>query len=298
MLDANIAELESTAGVTIKRRGWRFRLFGRNGKTDVAARALRNLYERADRQIGRGDILTELVASAGEGAAEETETGAPARVALRKARDLVVARNESQRKYVGLLETRDVTLAIGPAGTGKTFLAVACALVALERRLVKRVVLARPVVEAGENLGFLPGDLEQKINPYLRPLHDAIREIVGHSRAERMAADGLIELAPLAYMRGRTLKDCFAILDEGQNCTVEQMKMFLTRMGSGTRMAVTGDVTQVDLPRRTPCGLEDARARLAGIDGVGVVEFGVRDVVRHPLVMRIAEAYADRRKGG
>ena len=216
---------------------------------------------------------------------------------MRRASDLIGARTESQRKFLQLVESRDVTLAVGPAGTGKTFLAVACALFALEQHRAKRIVLTRPVVEAGESLGFLPGDLEQKVDPYLRPLYDAIHEIVGHSAAEKMAGNGLIEIAPLAFMRGRTLRDSFVILDEGQNCTVEQMKMFLTRMGAGSRMVVTGDVTQIDLPRGMPSGLVDARSRLANVDGVAIIEFGLHDVVRHPIVMRIAEAYADRRKG-
>jgi len=245
---------------------------------------------RADRQISAGDIRMEL-----SGLPDEEEEAAD--IASASPGMGVEMRNETQAKYLREIEANEVTLGIGPAGTGKTYLAVAAALAALERRAVKRVVFSRPVVEAGESLGFLPGDLEQKVSPYLRPLDDAIREIAGRAAAEKLAADGLIEIAPLAYMRGRTLTDAFAILDEGQNTTVEQMKMFLTRMGSGTRMVVTGDVTQVDLPRNVPSGLADAQARLAGVKGISVVEFQAEDIVRHPVVRRIIAAYAERRKG-
>lgn len=290
VLDSNIARIESAFGVSIKRRGGHFRLSGRDGSPAPAAHALQQLYVRADRQIGPLDIQKELSGASADAEAEGEEFP----VLPGKGSRRVSACTPNQRRYLRQMETSDVTLAIGPAGTGKTFLAVACALRALAQRRVERVVLSRPVVDAGEHLGFLPGDLEQKVDPYLRPLHDAIRDLAGQSRAEKHAGDGRIEIAPLAYMRGRTLNDSFVILDEGQNTTVEQMKMFLTRMGSGSRMVVTGDVTQVDLPPRQVSGLVDAGSRLAGIEGVSLVEFGLRDVVRHPVVRRVIEAYGTR----
>lgn len=293
VLDSNIARIESAFGVSIKRRGGHFRLSRKDGGDPApAARALRQLYGRADRQIGPLDIHKELSGASSDADAEDEEfTVLPGRGARS-----VSACTRTQRHYLRKMASSDVTFAIGPAGTGKTFLAVACALRALSERHVERIVLSRPVVDAGEHLGFLPGDLEQKVDPYLRPLQDAIRDLVGQARADKHASDGHIEIAPLAYMRGRTLNDSFVILDEGQNTTVEQMKMFLTRMGSGSRMVVTGDVTQVDLPPGKISGLIDARTRFAGTEGVGMAEFGRDDVIRHPVVQRIIDAYGAKKE--
>ncbi len=285
-MDTNIEALQDTTGVTIKRRGDCFRLSGKNGDAGRVARALKNLYVRADREISVEDIHMEV--NDPNGASDVPKPSLAHRGPLHSC---VACRTETQRRYLQTVEQSDITISVGPAGTGKTYLAVACALHALQERRISRVVLSRPVVEAGERLGFLPGDLEQKIDPYLRPLQDAMHELVGKRRADRYAANGQIEIAPLAFMRGRTLHDSFVILDEAQNTTVEQMKMFLTRFGQGSKMVVTGDVTQVDLPSRQKSGLLDAESRLVGIRGVSVVRFGNADVVRHPVVRSIDAAY-------
>ncbi len=210
----------------------------------------------------------------------------------------VVPKTPAQRDYVRLIGQSDLTFGIGPAGTGKTYLAMAMAASALTRRAVKRVVLTRPAVEAGERLGFLPGDLAEKVSPYLRPLYDALHDMLEYDKVEQMRERGQIEVAPLAFMRGRTLNDAFVILDEAQNATCEQMRMFLTRLGYGSKAVVTGDVTQTDLPRGAPSGLKEAEALLAGIEGIGHCRFGDADVVRHPLVQKIVVAYelSDRRR--
>ena len=204
---------------------------------------------------------------------------------------LVTPRSVNQKLYLQAMSDFDLVLSIGPAGTGKTYLAVAVAATALLEKRVQRIVLARPAVEAGEKLGFLPGDLEEKINPYLRPLYDALYDILGFDRVDRMLAKGVIEVAPLAFMRGRTLNDSFIILDEAQNTTPEQMKMFLTRVGFGSKAVVTGDVTQIDLPHERSSGLIQAQDVLDGIAGIGVIHFSEKDVVRHPLVQKIVAAY-------
>ncbi|MEX2489785.1 MAG: PhoH family protein, partial [Pseudomonadales bacterium] len=203
----------------------------------------------------------------------------------------VKPRGKNQIDYVRSIRENDVNFGIGPAGTGKTYLAVACAVEMLEREQIRRLLLVRPAVEAGEKLGYLPGDLSQKIDPYLRPLYDALYELMGFERVEKLIEKGVIELAPLAYMRGRTLNDSFIILDESQNTTMEQMKMFLTRIGFGSTVIVTGDITQIDLPSRTQSGLRHAMKVLKDVNGISFTHFGARDVVRHPLVQRIVEAY-------
>ncbi|WP_051144590.1 PhoH family protein [Perlucidibaca piscinae] len=200
-------------------------------------------------------------------------------------------RGDNQRRYVEQILSHDISFGIGPAGTGKSYLAVACAVDQLEKDVIRRIILVRPAVEAGEKLGFLPGDLSEKINPYLRPLYDALYEMLGAERVAKLIERQVIEVAPLAYMRGRTLNHAFIILDEGQNTTPEQMKMFLTRLGYGSRAVITGDITQVDLPRGVPSGLAQALRILDGVDGIHVTRFQSRDVVRHPLVMRIVDAY-------
>jgi phosphate starvation-inducible PhoH-like protein len=212
-------------------------------------------------------------------------------IALHTRRADLRARTDHQAQYIKLIQTHDITFGVGPAGTGKTYLAVACAVDAFERDLVKRIVLTRPAVEAGEKLGFLPGDLSQKVDPYLRPLYDALYELLGFDKVNRMFERQQIEVAPLAFMRGRTLNHSFIILDEAQNTTPEQMKMFLTRIGFGTKAVITGDVTQVDLKHGTTSGLIDARNVLYGIRGIGFTIFQANDVVRHPLVQSIVTAY-------
>ena len=215
-----------------------------------------------------------------------------------KSEDLIVTRKKSvkprgknQIGYVREVRANDINFGIGPAGTGKTYLAVACAVEALEQERIRRILLVRPAVEAGEKLGFLPGDLSQKIDPYLRPLYDALYEMLGFERVEKLIEKNIIEVAPLAYMRGRTLNDAFIILDESQNTTVEQMKMFLTRIGFGSTVVVTGDITQVDLPHKTKSGLRHILDVLVDVEGISFTHFTSKDVVRHPLVQRIVEAY-------
>lgn len=203
----------------------------------------------------------------------------------------VIAKNLSQRRYVELISTCDLVFAIGPAGTGKTYMAMAMAVAALNNKEVARVILARPAVEAGESLGFLPGSLEEKVSPYLRPLYDALHDMMDFEKASRLITKGIIEVAPLAFMRGRTLNDAFVILDEGQNTTREQMKMFLTRLGNNCKAVVTGDVTQIDLPREKTSGLIDACRILKNVEGIGFMHFDETDVVRHPLVQAIVQAY-------
>ena len=212
-------------------------------------------------------------------------------VKVQAARKIVTPRTIAQRSYVHSLQNTDLVIAIGPAGTGKTYLAMAVAVADLLKKKIARIVLTRPAVEAGESLGFLPGNLDEKITPYLRPLYDAIYDLLGPDKLRVMIEQGQIEVAPLAYMRGRTLNDSFIILDEGQNCTSEQMKMFLTRLGTNSKAAITGDITQIDLPRGKPSGLVEARNILAGIEGIDIIYFSKRDVVRHSLVEKIVSAY-------
>ncbi len=204
---------------------------------------------------------------------------------------LVKAKTQRQLEYVESIEKNDVTLGIGPAGTGKTYLAVAMAINALKNKTVQRIILTRPVVEAGEKLGFLPGDIQQKVDPYFRPLYDALFEMLDHEKFQKLLEKNVIEIAPLAYMRGRTLNDAFIILDEGQNATFEQLKMFLTRMGFGSKMVVTGDPTQTDLPQRQLSGLEGVRQMLSSVEGIGIVRFSNNEIIRHPLVQKMVEAF-------
>ena len=289
-LNAHLRQLEARLGIEIRHRGHDFRLIGARAAVAAGDALLRDLY----RQAGSGELSGERLnrclqeaAAAPAGTAAEAE--APVELALRHAR--VRAHGAHQREYLAALQARDLVFSIGPAGTGKTHLAVARAVQALERGEVRRVVLVRPVVEAGERLGFLPGDLVQKIDPYLRPMHDALDELLGRERAARLMEAGGIEVAPLAYMRGRTLRDAYAILDEAQNASRGQMKMFLTRLGFGARAVVTGDLSQTDLPAGRRSGLEEAVALLEGAPGIAVVRFDRRDVLRHPLVQQVLAAY-------
>ena len=282
-LDENLRQIESALDVTIARRGGRFTVRGEHAQR--AAQALEHFYDRAsgdltveDVQLGLTELSNESV-SKGEGPQLLTR------------RSDLHGRTPHQVEYIESILAHDCTIGIGPAGTGKTYLAVACAVDALERDKVKRIVLARPAVEAGERLGFLPGDLAQKVDPYLRPLYDALYDLMGFEKTGKLLERGTIELAPLAYMRGRTLNHSFIILDEAQNTTPEQMKMFLTRIGFGARAVVNGDVTQIDLPRGQKSGLIEARRILEGVRGIAFTQFGAQDVVRHPLVARIIDAY-------
>jgi phosphate starvation-inducible protein PhoH and related proteins len=283
-LDENLRQIESALDVTIARRGGKFTVRGEQAQR--AAQALEHFYDRAsgdltveDVQLGLTELSNSSFATQGEGP----------QLLTRRA-DLH-GRTPHQVQYIENILEHDCTLGIGPAGTGKTYLAVACAVDALERDKVKRIVLVRPAVEAGERLGFLPGDLAQKVDPYLRPLYDALYDLMGFEKTGKLLERGTIELAPLAYMRGRTLNHSFIILDEAQNTTPEQMKMFLTRIGFGAKAVVNGDVTQIDLARGRKSGLIEARRILDGVRGIAFTEFGAQDVVRHPLVARIIDAY-------
>jgi phosphate starvation-inducible protein PhoH and related proteins len=287
-LDGNLRQIESALDVSIARRGARFTLRGDPGQTAQAARALQHFYDKAAGELGLDDVQLGLTELAQGGSAAAPRDDGPQ---LLTRRPDLHGRTPRQVQYLENIQAHDVTFGIGPAGTGKTYLAVACAVDALERDNVKRIVLVRPAVEAGERLGFLPGDLAQKVDPYLRPLYDALFDLMGFDKTGRLLERGTIELAPLAYMRGRTLNHAFIILDEAQNTTPEQMKMFLTRIGFGAKAVVTGDVTQTDLARGQKSGLVEARRILGGVRGIAFSEFGAADVVRHPLVARIIDAY-------
>ena len=291
-VDANLRQIENALDVTIARRGERFTVAGPRDKTAQAAQALRRFYDQSARDLTVEDIQLGLVEIAHPRKATGTE--APALMIPRRTE--LTARTPRQAQYLQQMRNFDITFCVGPAGTGKTFLAVAAAVDSLERDAVKRIVLTRPAVEAGEKLGFLPGDLAAKIDPYLRPLYDALYDLMGYDRVNRAFERGAIEIAPLAFMRGRTLNHSFVILDEAQNTTPEQMKMFLTRIGFGSKAVVTGDVTQTDLAKGQASGLIDARTVLDGVRGIAVTEFRSEDVVRHPLVQAIVDAYDRREK--
>jgi phosphate starvation-inducible PhoH-like protein len=285
-LDANLRQIESALDVSIARRGASFTVQGEPRQAERAARAIEHFYGRAAEDLTLDDVqlgLTELLQG-------KLPAGGAHPPLLTRRSDLH-GRTPHQVQYIENILANDITFGIGPAGTGKTYLAVACAVDALERDKVKRIVLVRPAVEAGERLGFLPGDLAQKVDPYLRPLYDALYDLLGFDKTAKLLERGTIELAPLAYMRGRTLNHAFIILDEAQNTTPEQMKMFLTRIGFGAKAVVTGDVTQIDLARGQKSGLIEARRILSEVRGIAFTEFGAQDVVRHPLVARIIDAY-------
>ncbi len=288
VLDENIKQIENALAVTIYRRGEHFSLQGEASQTALAAEALRKFYRAAKRNLSEQDILLGLMDLTPQLPRNRESDNSP--VLLTRRPDLR-GRTPHQIAYMRNMQEHVITFGVGPAGTGKTYLAVACAVNALERDEVKRIVLVRPAVEAGEKLGFLPGDLSQKTDPYLRPLYDALYDLMGFDKVTRLFERGTIEVAPLAYMRGRTLNNSFIILDEAQNTTPEQMKMFLTRIGFGTRAVITGDVTQIDLHRSQKCGLIDARNVLQKVEGIAFTIFQSDDVVRHPLVQGIVNAY-------
>lgn len=296
-LDANLRQIEEAFDVRIARRGNKFSYHGERAAVTAARQAIEHFIALAQRPLSLDDIQLGLVElKATQAGVKPDADDSPV---LHTRRTDLQGRTPRQREYLRKILSHDVTFGTGPAGTGKTYLAVACAVDALERDAVKRIVLTRPAVEAGERLGFLPGDLAQKVDPYLRPLYDALYDLLGFERTARMFEKQAIEIAPLAYMRGRTLNHSFVILDEAQNTTPEQMKMFLTRIGFGSKAVVTGDITQVDLPKAQSSGLVEARRILAGVRGLAFTEFDSSDVVRHPLVARIVDAYErDARQSG
>ncbi|MDI6749551.1 MAG: PhoH family protein [Rhodocyclaceae bacterium] len=284
-LDENLRQIEQAFDVVLTRRGEHCRISGEPDQARLAATALRHFYAQAATPLSVDDIQLGLIELRNRG-----EIPAPAAGLLTRKADLH-GRTPHQVEYLKAIQEHDITFGIGPAGTGKTYLAVASAVDAFEREQVQRIVLTRPAVEAGERLGFLPGDLAQKVDPYLRPLYDALYDLMGFDKVMRLFEKQAIEVAPLAYMRGRTLNHAFIILDEAQNTTPEQMKMFLTRIGIGTKAVITGDVTQMDLPKGQKSGLIEARRILAQVRGLAFTEFDAADVVRHPLVARIVAAY-------
>ena len=284
-LDANLRAIEAALGVRITRREAAFRIDGPKAAAEQARAVLVQLHARAARPIGEPALQAALRAAPAP-AVEGDDA-----IVLHTRRADLEGRTPNQRAYLRHMLGHDLTFGIGPAGTGKTFLAVACAVDALERGQVQRIVLTRPAVEAGERLGFLPGDLAQKVDPYLRPLYDALYDLMGFDRVTKACEKQTLEIAPLAFMRGRTLNHAFIILDEAQNTTPEQMKMFLTRIGFGSKAVVTGDVSQIDLPKGATSGLVEAERILRGVAGLATTHFTSVDVVRHPLVARIVEAY-------
>ncbi|TXH65540.1 MAG: PhoH family protein [Tolumonas sp.] len=301
--DDNIKQIERRMGVEIVYRNNHFQVVGKGNVALVVVDLLKQLY--VDTQPVRGQKVVDLTPDQVHLAIqqchmleqnEETDASPYAvshgkEMNIKTKRGMVKPRSPNQAQYINNIVTHDITFGIGPAGTGKTYLAVAAAVDALERQEIRRILLTRPAVEAGEKLGFLPGDLSQKVDPYLRPLYDALFEMLGFERVEKLIERNVIEIAPLAYMRGRTLNDAFIILDEGQNTTVEQMKMFLTRIGFNSKAVITGDITQIDLPRNVKSGLRHSIEVLNGVDGLSFNFFQATDVVRHPVVARIVQAY-------
>jgi phosphate starvation-inducible protein PhoH and related proteins len=285
-MDEHLRTIEQALSVGITHRGEHFRIEGPKGKAQRALDVLQAMYEMAGRTISKEKVQLMLAGDAAP--LVEDEDGA---LVLHTRRADLKARTPNQSVYLDNIANHDITFGIGPAGTGKTYLAVACAVDALERSQVQRILLTRPAVEAGEKLGFLPGDLTQKVDPYLRPLYDALYDLMGFDRVTKAFERNALEIAPLAFMRGRTLNNAFVILDEAQNTTPEQMKMFLTRIGFGSKCVVTGDISQIDLPKGMLSGLVDAERVLKRVKGIAHTRFTSIDVVRHPLVARIVDAY-------
>ena len=289
-LDAHLRTIELALDVKIAHSHEKFKIDGHKAKAERALEVLQALYERAGKPIPPEQVQLML---AGDDHMPVREDGS---LVLATRRHDVRARTPTQGVYLDNIAQHDITFGIGPAGTGKTYLAVASAVDALERSAVQRIILTRPAVEAGEKLGFLPGDLGQKVDPYLRPLYDALYELMGFDKVQKAFERSALEIAPLAFMRGRTLNNAFIILDEAQNTTPEQMKMFLTRIGFGAKAVITGDVSQIDLPKGAPSGLVDAERVLRRVPGIAITHFTSKDVVRHPLVARIVDAYDKQRK--
>ncbi len=289
--DQNLKHLEKRLGIRIKNRGNAFQVSGPQDRVKVGSALLTQLYvETTEREVIDGDTIHVYLQESGAEELVQAKGSNDQSSVIRTRKKTVKPRGANQRGYVEAIRSHDVNFGVGPAGTGKTYLAVACAVEALDNEDVSRILLVRPAVEAGEKLGFLPGDLAQKIDPYLRPLYDALWEMMGVERVNKLIERNVIEVAPLAFMRGRTLNNAFIILDESQNTTAEQMKMFLTRIGFGSTAVITGDITQIDLPGGRS-GLIHALSVLSHVDGLSFTRFSSKDVVRHPLVKRIVEAY-------
>ncbi|MDD4914863.1 MAG: PhoH family protein [Methylococcales bacterium] len=291
-LDVHLRQIEQRLQVEIANRSNRFRVSGVDAAVKAACAVVQKLFEIAEKE----EITPEQVhLSLQDASIDLLLQGSAAHVqqpvTIKTKRGVIKGRGQNQQDYLRKILSHDINFGVGPAGTGKTYLAVACAVEALQNETVRRIILVRPAVEAGEKLGFLPGDLAQKVDPYLRPLYDALYDMLGFERVEKMLEKNVIEVAPLAFMRGRTLNDSFIILDEAQNTTTEQIKMFLTRVGFGSTAVITGDVTQIDLPSEKMSGLKHVLKVLKDVEGISFTFFGVRDVVRHPLVQRIVAAY-------
>ena len=290
--DRHLARIEQRLGIRLGSRGNRVTIAGAAGQTETAEAVLRDLWRRLERGQSVGTAEVEAALRMAEGEAEgDPRLPLQDKPEIRTRKGAIAPRTPAQAAYMEMLSRHEMVFGVGPAGTGKTYLAVAQGVALLQAGRVDRIVLSRPAVEAGERLGFLPGDMKEKVDPYLRPLYDALHDMLPAEQVARRITSGEIEIAPLAFMRGRTLAHCFAILDEAQNTTPAQMKMFLTRMGEGTRMVVTGDPTQVDLPAGQRSGLAEALDVLGDVQGIGVTRFDERDVVRHPLVAKIVAAY-------
>ena len=298
-LDEHLRQVERRLGIEISNRGNSFRLLGDATAIAAGREVLQGLYRASAQEALSPAGVHLFLQESGVDALLEDAPEVPESV-IKTRRGLVRPRGPNQAQYVHKVLSHDINFGVGPAGTGKTYLAVACAVDALERDQIRRILLVRPAVEAGERLGFLPGDLAQKIDPYLRPLYDALYEMLGFERVHKLIERNMIEVAALAYMRGRTLNEAFIILDEAQNTTTEQMKMFLTRLGFGSTAVITGDVTQIDLPRGQKSGLREATEILREVDGISFTFFNARDVVRHSLVQKVVQAYEqfDRESGG
>jgi phosphate starvation-inducible PhoH-like protein len=290
--DEHLKQIESRLGVDIFCRGNLFRIEGPERTTRAARRLLQSLYRLSANEVLTPEVINlHLQESGMDELASESEEPPGEEITVKTKRGIVRGRGPNQKSYLSAISANAINFGVGPAGTGKTYLAVACAVAALQSDQVLRIVLVRPAVEAGERLGFLPGDMAQKVDPYLRPLYDALYEMLGFERVATLIDRNVIEVAPLAFMRGRTLNDAFVILDEAQNTTREQMKMFLTRIGFGSTAVVTGDITQIDLPRKDISGLKHALRILAQVEGISFTWFTASDVVRHPMVQHIVEAY-------
>lgn len=295
-LDENLKQVEIALDVTISRRGEHFSLHGKSEQTKLAAQVLGNFYKKSQHHLSLEHIQLGLIEALNpqnipDQINDNATTMEETSPSLMTRRSNLYGRTPRQVQYLQQIQKHDITFAIGPAGTGKTYLAVASAVDALERELVTRLILVRPAVEAGERLGFLPGDMTQKVDPYLRPLYDALYDLLGYDKTSKQFDRNTIEIAPLAFMRGRTLNQSFIILDEAQNTTPEQMKMFLTRIGLGSKAVITGDITQIDLPKLQKSGLVEVKHVLKDIRGIAFTHFESEDVVRHPLVQRIVNAY-------
>lgn len=300
--DAHLRQIEQRLKVTIANRGNQFKVTGVVDSVTAACAVMQKLFDATSKELitpedvhlsMQDSSIDQLLESDTDTLVQEESVGInqPDNVFIKTKRGVIKGRGENQQSYLKKIMTHDINFGVGPAGTGKTYLAVACAVEALQAEKVRRVILVRPAVEAGEKLGFLPGDMAQKVDPYLRPLYDALYDMLGFEKVEKLLEKNVIEVAPLAFMRGRTLNDSFIILDEAQNTTTEQIKMFLTRVGFGSTAVVTGDVTQIDLPNEKMSGLKHVLQVLKEVDGISFTMFGAKDVVRHPLVQRIVLAY-------